>query len=500
MASALGSAVNTLQTGLNSAIGGVNSALGSIPGFGDRANIPTITIDTSPLSNVSPPDSWSGPLNDLNNKLPTLNDLRAALSSLIDQPFNALKGQINTTYADVASTFNAAQLPLPPVRTVEFCNNVDTSIVDDIGQPLVRIAETAALVLLGLVISVAISSALVEWYRYRQLQKTIEDVRELWSDPSAPRGASIPTLQLTDENILTLNAQLEQGLGTRVSAFLARVFRLQPQTRDTLAWFIAYMTYPPALMCLVIGAVGIAATLIQLALIRPLEQVFANAGDIIIGNFTQNIENEITNAIGIDSAAYAAAVNKWLDDTTATVNNELFGFANTATNAVNSTIVQFYQSIEDGVHATFDGTAFAAPIIEFLRCVVGNKVFALEKGLAWLKQNLSLRLPHVAPTVLALGAGNVSELASPISAAAAGNGTSAADESGIMARAFESYRKVLRGEVYMFSVFLGVYALVLLSAIVILIVRSSSSTTRDAPPAPAAEKAVDEKAAAAAAP
>jgi hypothetical protein len=489
MATALGSAANTLQTGLNSAIGGVNSALGNIPGFGDRANIPTITINTSSLSSVTVPDSWTGPLNDLNKKLPTLDDLRAALANLISSPFNALKGEINSTFAEVASTFNAAQLPLPAVRTVQFCNNVDTSIVDDIGGPLVRIAQTSALILIGLVIVVAVGNALVEWYRFRQVQKTIDEIREQWTDPAAPRTTSLPTLQLTDHNILTLNAQLEQGLGTRTSGFLARVFKLQPQTRDTIAWFIAYTTYPPALMCLVIGAVGIAATLIQLALIKPLENVFANAEDIIIGNFTQNIENEINNAIGIDSAAYATAVNKWLDDTTATVNNDLFGFANTATNAINSTVVQFYQQIENGVHSTFDGTAFATPVIEFLRCLVGNKVFALEKGLAWLKENLNLRLPRVSSDVLKLGAGNVSELASPVSAAAAlggdgsGNGT-AADESGIMARAFESYRAVLRGEVIMFSVFLGAYALVVLSAIILLIVKSRTTAT----PAPAAEE------------
>jgi len=493
MAAALTSAANTLQTGLNSAIGGVNSALGSIPGFGDRANIPTISIDTSPLSGVTPPDSWTAPLNDLNSKLPTLNDLRAALANLISTPFNALKGEINSTFADVASTFNAAQLPLPAVRTVQFCNNVDTSIVDDIGGPLVRIAQTTAFILIGLVVAVALASALIEWYRFRQVQKTIDDVRELWTDPNAPRATSLPTLQLTDENILTLHAQLEQGLGTRTSAFLARIFKLQPQTRDTIAWFIAYTTYPPALMCLVIGAVGIAATLIQLALIKPLENTFANAEDIIIGNFTQNIENEITNAIGIDSAAYAAAVNKWLDDTTATVNNDFFGFANTATNAINSTIVQFYQHIENGVHSTFDGTAFATPIIEFLRCIVGNKVFALEKGLTWLKENLNLRLPRVSPDVLNLGAGNVSELASPVSAAASSNGNgngTAADERGIMERAFESYRDFLQGEVYMFSVFLGAYALVVLTALILLIFKSRRTASSAAP---AGEREVKEK-------
>ena len=494
MAASLDSAANTLQNSLNTAIGGINSALGNIPGFGDRATIPTITINSSSLSNVSPPDSWTGPLNDLNNKLPTLNDLRAALANLISTPFNAVKGEINSTFADVASSFNAAQLPLPAVRTVQFCNNVDTSIVDDIGGPLVQIAQTSAFILIGLVVLFAVANVLLEWYRFRLVQATTNEIREQWTDPAAPRTTSLPTLQLTDENILTLNAQLEQTVGTRTSGFLARVFKLQPQTRDTLAWFIAYTTYPPALMCLLIGAVGIAATLIQLALIQPLENNFANAEGIIIGNFTQNIENEITNAIGIDSAAYAAAVNKWLDDTTATVNNDLFGFATTATNAINNTIVQFYQQIENGVHATFDGTAFAAPIIEFLRCTVGNKVFALESGLAWLKENLSLRLPRVAADVLTLGAGNVSELASPVSAAASlgGDGSgnrTAAEESGIMARAFESYRSVLRGEVYMFAAFLGAYVLVVLIAIILLVLKSRRSAT----PAPTEEREVKEK-------
>jgi len=247
-------------------------------------------------------------------------------------------------------------------------------------------------------------------------------------------------------------------------------------------------------MCLLIGAVGIAARLIQLTLIQPLENVFANAGNITVYNFTQNIENEITNAIGIDSAAYATAVNKWLGDatTTATVNNDLFGFANTAANAVNNTIVQFYTSIENSVHSTFDGTAFAVPIIEFLCCVVSSKAFALESGLAWLKQNLNLRLPHVAPDVLTLGAGNVSEPANPVSVAAmlagdgSGNGISA-DESGNTSGRSSPIGTSSRANI--FSIFLGAYALVVLNAIVIMIFKSR----RNASPAPTAEREMSEK-------
>ena len=46
-----------------------------------------------------------------------------------------------------------------------------------------------------------------------------------------------------------------------------------------------------------------------------------------------------------------------------------------------------------------------------------------------------------------------------------------------MARAFESYRTVLRGEMYMFFAFLGAYVLVVLTGITLLIVKSRRTAT-----------------------
>ena len=80
-----------------------------------------------------------------------------------------------------------------------------------------------------------------------------------------------------------------------------------------------------------------------------------------------------------------------------------------------------------------------------------------------MKENLNLRLPRVSPDVLKLSVVNITELVTPVSTAASGNRT-ADEESGTMARAFESYCTVLRGEVYMFSAFLGPYVLVVLSS------------------------------------
>jgi len=138
--------------------------------------------------------------------------------------------------------------------------------------------------------------------------------------------------------------------------------------------------------------------------------------------------------------------------------------------------VQFYTQIENGVHSTFDGAAFSAPIIEFLRCIVGNKVFALEKGLAWLKENLNLRLPRVLPNVLKLSAANITELAiDPCKCSGVWQFAPllrrAGSYHGKGIRVL-SYRTVLRGEMYMPSTFLGAYVFVVLTTIILLIIKS----------------------------
>jgi len=72
-------------------------------------------------------------------------------------------------------------------------------------------------------------------YPFRKSQGTIDEIREQWTDPAPPQTTPLPTLQLTEEDILTLHVQLEQKLGTRIAGFLARVFRLRPQNRDRVA-------------------------------------------------------------------------------------------------------------------------------------------------------------------------------------------------------------------------------------------------------------------------
>ena len=167
-----------------------------------------------------------------------------------------LKGEINSTFAEVASTFNATQLPPPAVRTAQFCNNVDTCTLaarsSALLRPLHSFSSPSSLPSTSLVYP----SNGTDSVRFRRPSTTHANCGRT---PMLLEQLRFPLYNSTTRTFSPsmLGSSRAEARAHLRSLRLTRVFKLQPQTRDTIAWFVAY-TYPPALMCLVIGAVGIA--------------------------------------------------------------------------------------------------------------------------------------------------------------------------------------------------------------------------------------------------
>lgn len=420
---------------------------------------------------ITVPDTVSSTLTNLNNSLPTLDQLRQDIANLISTPFTLLQGQINDTFAHIEnSTFSSDLLPVPAVRTIEFCDGIDLSVIDKVGNKLIAIVQDMAIFLVVLVFIMMVGNVILEWYRWRSLQAAVGSISDSWTDPSAPEGQRpVPVVELTHDNILVLQSQLDHGFKTKYLAMFRRKFNLHPRTTNGLSWFFAYVTYPPALMCFLIGVLGLIVVFVQLALIGPLEAEFDNLENLVIGNYTAEIADAINHAITVDTAAYATAVNGWMDTTQNGINNQVFGFVSTASNAINGTVVRFYDDIENGIQSALSGTVFADAVIQFLRCVIGNKILSLEAGLTWLNAHMHISLPHVDPAFLTVKASSVLEMAAPINAAANTQDTSGSDESGILGHIIVAYKDILKGEAILFGVFLGLWFLVVLEACIIMI-------------------------------
>lgn len=110
-------------------------------------DVPTIDIpQLSALENVTIPSTVIDALTDLNSSIPTLDEFRASMNSLISTPIEALRTNVRTTLSN--RTIEVEMLPVPAKQTVELCQDLDTTWIDDVGHDLAKFVKLA----IGLVI------------------------------------------------------------------------------------------------------------------------------------------------------------------------------------------------------------------------------------------------------------------------------------------------------------------------------------------------------------
>ncbi|KDQ55882.1 hypothetical protein JAAARDRAFT_692009 [Jaapia argillacea MUCL 33604] len=448
----------------NSVIQGAVSAINKVNPFGN-INVPQFSIPSlDALQNVTIPNDFESALVQLNASLPTFNDLKQKLEAIIDTPFEAVKADINQTFTGLS--FNVSFLPVPAQNTLTFCDGLDTSVVDDLGRDLVKATTIGIVIIVALALLLLAGNCFLEWYKWRCLQNHLENTRRAWiTDPTLYHSSTsvTPTVQLSDHNLMLLQASLAHPLLTRISNALQRLLRLTPSQHTNLQWFFHYVFHPPALACFLIGFFGLLSVELQLLAIGPLEAKYQAQAAASITDFSNTIATSINNSMFNQSAAYANTINGHIDTVQSSINDGLFGWVNITTSTLNDTLVTFYDDIQNGVATVFNGTILNDPIQTFIKCFLGSKVDALEEALTFLQQNLNINVPRVNESVLVLSPADVNEAVEPISAAAIGGGTT--DKEGLVGRLINTYVASLKKERIMFGVFLGIWGVVVLMAL-----------------------------------
>jgi hypothetical protein len=144
--------------------------------------------------------------------------LRLLTHISVDTPFEAVKSDINSTFQGLV--FDASTLPVPAQNAVSFCNNLDTSSVDNIGNDLLTITRIGTIILILLLFALLAGHCALEWYKWRCLQFHLHHTREAWvSGPTTvyTGSASALSVTLTDQNLLMLQADAQHPLLTRIA-------------------------------------------------------------------------------------------------------------------------------------------------------------------------------------------------------------------------------------------------------------------------------------------
>ncbi|KAK1226080.1 plasma membrane fusion protein prm1 [Marasmius sp. AFHP31] len=473
--SGLGTAIQNSINDANGVIKGAIDAINKVNPFSDiqPPQIPVPNLDD--LKNFQFPNTLENSLTQLNSTLPTFNDIKQKLEDLINTPFELLKKDINETFSGIS--FDRSVLPVPAQNTLTFCNDLDTSVVDDVGRDLIKIAKIGVIIMIVLALILIALNCALEWYKWRCQLNNMEYTRQAWANDrtvSYTGPASQPSVTLSNHNLLMLHATTAHPLITRIVNQVSNRLNLSAITQTRMSWYLSYIFHNPALACFLIGFFGLLSVQIQLAAIGPLQAKYAEREAAAVSDFSNTIFTSVNDSMYNQSAAYANDVNGRVDTMQTTINQGVFGWVNGTTTTINTTINEVYDDIQKAVDTVFKGTILEQPAQEFLRCLIGTKVDAIENALTFLHDNLKVDIPRMNQSALVLSQSSVDEATKPIALAAVGDGSGSegGGNGGIVARLVNAYAESLRKERLMYLIFLGLWAFVCLLGLIWLVADS----------------------------
>ncbi|KIW01121.1 uncharacterized protein PV09_07408 [Verruconis gallopava] len=446
MTSAIGNeisdATKTVQDSINSLVSGINTLLGS------QAPKVDFTKQIDELKNLTLPDSLFSDLQKLNNSLPTFDDVKNATESVIRLPFEELKKIVAQEIGNY--TFNQSVLPVPQKETLNFCS--DNNGINDFFDSLVTIAHTAKKIFIGvLTVAAILVCAPMAWWeimRYRRLTERAVRIHNSQTDPmDAVYMASRP-------------------LTSRIGQWVAGKFR-SPRKQILARWFVAYCTSLPALFLLSLAVAGLFACLCQYIMLSAIKKEVPNLTNQV-ANFTGAVIQKMDNA----SMAWANGTNAVIIAENAKLNDNLFGWVNTSTTAVNDTLNKFIDETMNVLNQTFGGTPLYTPVKEVFNCLIGLKVEGVQKGLTWVQDNAHINFPLLDNDTLSL-----QTLAAKTDSSADDNlladptGTSKDAISGAVTKVTDTIEQAIRQEAIISTMLLVVWLILVLIGLMTTFVR-----------------------------
>ena len=254
-------------------------------------------------------------------------------------------------------------------------------------------------------------------------------------------------------------------IANRISA----LFRLSHSQHIHIQWFFSYIFHPPALACFLLGFVGLLSVQLQLFALGPIAQSYQNKAISSANDFSNTIATAMNENMLNQSAVYTAQVNAEVDGIQNTINNGVFGWVNSTTSTLNTTLNNFYSEVQDLVETVFGGTVLEQPMQDFVSCLIGSKVDALSSALTFMHDNLHVDMPQMNQSSLVLSPQDVDDVARPVALAAIGSGSGNEEDGGIIGRIVSSYVRSLEKERVMFLVFIGIWGVVVLMALLLIL-------------------------------
>ncbi|KAL7624491.1 plasma membrane fusion protein prm1 [Parahypoxylon ruwenzoriense] len=314
-------------------------------------------------------------LNELNQKLPDFDDVKNLTSQAVSFPFNLIRQELDKAYGNWA--FNDSVFPVAKKEALSFCS--ENSSINDFFEGLFEIAYTAKIVAIVILVLLAIAAcvpmAYMEIRRWRRAQVCSKDA---YDDMDLVYLTSRPT-------------------SSRVGYWIAS--RFNEKRRLLVRWCIAYATSLPALFVLSLALAGFFSCFCQWILLRSIEKEIPALTNQV-GNFAE----QVVDTLGNVSQKWSDDANGVITSFSSEINDDILGKVTNGTSAVNNTLNTFLEEIDKGLNTAFGDTIFKDLAANTIRCLIGLKIEAFQKGLTWVHDHAHINFPMFPNDVFSLGA------------------------------------------------------------------------------------------------
>ncbi|PKY40865.1 hypothetical protein RhiirA4_496343 [Rhizophagus irregularis] len=234
-------------------------------------------------------------------------------------------------------------------------------------------------------------------------------------------------------------------------------------------WFWDYILFKPAIICFIIGLSGIISIFIQIAILNGVRHTYKDEISESISNFGNTVMGLMNSNLQESSKQYSTQSNNIIINLENDINQNLFGWVNITTTALNNTLNTAVDEIVGFVNTTFGGVPFIRNVIdELLNCLILVKIKGIQSGLTFIKDNSHLGLPRVSENILMIKPDKMNSVISEATIRFAGE----PDEEGTggqIGRLFDAYEDRLKSELPLFWILIACWGVVLIFGLIRII-------------------------------
>ncbi|PSK40159.1 Plasma membrane fusion protein prm1 [Elsinoe australis] len=376
----LAGAADGFQNTMNSFLNGIDNVGDFFTGKDTPPPKIDLTSEINRLNAMQLPAGYDEGLMKLNNSIPTFKEVQNFTNNAIRFPFEEVKKLLNESLPTYKT--NRTMFPVPQKEQLTFCS--DSNGINDFFGDLVEIEHLARKIFIGVLLAAAILVCVPMAYREIRRWRLMEE------------RASLVKKEAVDnmDAVYLVSRPYTSSAGLTLASKCT-----SPRRKAAVRWSVAYATTVPALFVLSLAIAGLLGCLCQYILLKTIEKEVPGLTDQV-GAFVDKVVFQLNNA----SEQWAIGTNDVVNAINAKINEDVFGWVNTTTGALNNTLNTFVDGMMEGLNVTFGETPLYDPVLEVLNCLVLLKVQGISKALAWVNNNAYITFPLMPVDTFSLGA------------------------------------------------------------------------------------------------